>query len=694
MAAETIKEFLVGIKYQNDTESLRNFKQTLSSLTRDIAAVGIGAGSGLTGFIYSLNKTADALANVYYQAQLAATSGGKLMQLKFAGDQVNKLGDSLVKMATTIRTHMLDTNGAYAAYFGAMGIGASNASDSVDLLYNTVKKYHEIIKNNGTQVQIRSILSQMGMDPNAIMLLAKNWDAFVDSYKQFKDITKDAGFSNIDEALKNSVEYQRQWNVLWNTFFLGWEKFSTDLMPTITRIFVDLENLLKTHQPEIEGFFKSFESYLGDLNKPAAWKEFEGHILNISTGISNAVGEVEKLVGSFRTALPIIGTVAGMLYGGPAGALIGLALGSALSGLGTDPGKPLTGPPLPSFSEKTIENLLKKEDGSNTQGQLSKAWGWLKGMFTPSGGMFTAPNGAAPGFTPSAYRTDENANGGVAISSSTGVGERLHSWLIGMTSYIPWVKIVQDDKDGGTISTAMRTMQSMRAGAGSPEYNPTNDPQKLQKMQDAIGFFVSKGLSQEQATGLVARLARESGGGWLNPNAVNPVSGAYGIAQWLGSRKSEALGTGGDLNKQLELVWKELTTTESQALREILSTNSSEAAAMAAERFERAGDPAFSRSAANLARHMSRALGDFTNQNLYNGKMQGVGDPRFIQASLMNPTPASLSPLSASGGTNINVSPTTTIHVHGGGPEIGSYVFGTQKRLNGDLVRNLQTALV
>jgi len=61
--------------------------------------------------------------------------------------------------------------------------------------------------------------------------------------------------------------------------------------------------------------------------------------------------------------------------------------------------------------------------------------------------------------------------------------------------------------------------------------------------------------------------------------------------------------------------------------------------------------------------------------------------------ALSTPLPAGIAPLSAAGGTNVTLSPTTTIHVYGGGPEVGSYVFGAQSRLNGDLVRNLTTAI-
>jgi hypothetical protein len=123
-----------------------------------------------------------------------------------------------------------------------------------------------------------------------------------------------------------------------------------------------------------------------------------------------------------------------------------------------------------------------------------------------------------------------------------------------------------------------------------------------------IDFFEGKGLSREQSAGIVARLAAESGGGArLDPNAVNPTSGAYGIAQWLGSRKPAATATGGDLDRQLELVWQEFQTSERSAFNAIRSTRSAYDSAVAMEQFERAGNPSFTHQAARHAEQLAQS---------------------------------------------------------------------------------------
>lgn len=90
----------------------------------------------------------------------------------------------------------------------------------------------------------------------------------------------------------------------------------------------------------------------------------------------------------------------------------------------------------------------------------------------------------------------------------------------------------------------------------------------------AMEFFQSKGLLPYQAAGIVANLLGESN---LNHTAVNPHSKAYGLAQWLGSRKKQLFNKYGDnptFEQQLEFVWEELNTTEKSAYNRLLQTRS------------------------------------------------------------------------------------------------------------------------
>lgn len=105
-----------------------------------------------------------------------------------------------------------------------------------------------------------------------------------------------------------------------------------------------------------------------------------------------------------------------------------------------------------------------------------------------------------------------------------------------------------------------------------------------------IDYFTGKGLTRNQARGIYGNLMQESGG---NHTATNSRSGAYGLAQWLGSRKDKLLETYGSNpseRQQLDFIWHELNTSETKALKALLGTETtSDATRVFATLFERAG---------------------------------------------------------------------------------------------------------
>lgn len=101
--------------------------------------------------------------------------------------------------------------------------------------------------------------------------------------------------------------------------------------------------------------------------------------------------------------------------------------------------------------------------------------------------------------------------------------------------------------------------------------NNTDVYHKQHDIQLILTFFKTKGLSPEQASGIIGNLIFESG---LNPNISNSI-GAIGIAQWLGDRKSKLLRKQNpkSINTQINYIWEELNTTESKALLRLKQTS-------------------------------------------------------------------------------------------------------------------------
>ena len=120
--------------------------------------------------------------------------------------------------------------------------------------------------------------------------------------------------------------------------------------------------------------------------------------------------------------------------------------------------------------------------------------------------------------------------------------------------------------------------------------------------EQAFNFFVQKGLSPEQAAGILGNLAYESGSDKIDPNSHQGGGGpGRGIAQWTVDERWVTLQKyaadkldGADiwaLKTQLLFLWHEFETTENAAYKGIKAANTVEEATAAFQNlFERPAD--------------------------------------------------------------------------------------------------------
>lgn len=93
--------------------------------------------------------------------------------------------------------------------------------------------------------------------------------------------------------------------------------------------------------------------------------------------------------------------------------------------------------------------------------------------------------------------------------------------------------------------------------------NPNERLSDTDRRDPILAYLTAKGMGADQARGIRAGIEAESRG---DPNAINPESGAYGIAQWLGGRKKALFARYGNrpnLNQQLDFLWWELNGGDS-----------------------------------------------------------------------------------------------------------------------------------
>lgn len=136
-----------------------------------------------------------------------------------------------------------------------------------------------------------------------------------------------------------------------------------------------------------------------------------------------------------------------------------------------------------------------------------------------------------------------------------------------------------------------RTRSQVEAlrGSGSSGGGRLSNPAAANQ---AMQFFMNKGLTREQAAGLVANLQQESG---FNPGAIGDGGKAFGIAQWHPDRQAAIARRFGktlqemSYQEQLEAVWWEMTEGPERAAGDRLrrTTSARDAGAVVSRYYER-----------------------------------------------------------------------------------------------------------
>ena len=198
-------------------------------------------------------------------------------------------------------------------------------------------------------------------------------------------------------------------------------------------------------------------------------------------------------------------------------------------------------------------------------------------------------------------------------------------------------KLIIDDYTGnqvggtvGPLSGASNVGGVGEGTSGSTEglegITPVTSLRGSTNTEKVWNFLQDKGLTAAQTAGIMGNIQQES---CFNPGAINKKSGAYGICQWLGSRKTALQGycssngfSYASLEGQLNYLWHELSTSESRALSYIRgTTTAADAAYMFGKYFERFGD-----NAADYAKRQKYANSFYSTNGMSAGAASFSGD--------------------------------------------------------------------
>ncbi|XWX29638.1 tail associated lysin [Staphylococcus phage PG-2021_87] len=317
---------------------------------------------------------------------------------------------------------------------------------------------------------------------------------------------------------------------------------------------------------------KAGGSGLGKLGKLAGGLGKGAGVLSVAT---SALSLIPALASGDSKA---IGGGLGSMGGGMAGASAGASIGALFGGVGAIPGA-LIGGAIGSFGGgavgEKVGDMAKKantkegwnlgwsngdKDGKNKFQDsligkpLSKAWNGITGLFDSDAEA-------------SEEDSKDKKKGVKGVKGDTKKKEKMTAEQLREKNNQSETKNLKVYSD--LLDRAQKIIESAKginidggtSDSGSDSGGSASDVggEGAEKMYK---FLKGKGLSDNQVGAVMGNLKQESN---LDPNAKNPSSGAFGIAQWLGARKTGldnfAKSKGkksSDLDVQLDYLWKEM----------------------------------------------------------------------------------------------------------------------------------------
>lgn len=275
-------------------------------------------------------------------------------------------------------------------------------------------------------------------------------------------------------------------------------------------------------------------------------------------------GMVSGFIGGFGAGFHDPVNWLGMMLGGPgsttfARALLNSAATNAVVAAAAEPGRVMA---RKAMGEETTFGDMAKDVG------MAAALG---------AGMHATVAGAAKGLQMAVDRIPLSAKVGAALKASNPQAADLAQVAKAFEDRVPEIYRTPDE------AAALNVVNRAAEVAASNPYEATYAGQDLHQARlsgateklltgaaeravrargldpEIVSFFRGKGFSEGQARGIAAGIAAESGG---NHRAVNPKSGAFGLGQWLGSRRAaliERYGENPTKAQQLEFLHHELT---------------------------------------------------------------------------------------------------------------------------------------
>lgn len=544
--SETLREYLIKIKYDVDDNSERRMTDAIGLATKSIVALGAALVSAAGTLAITVSKIADTFDRLYYSAQRTNSSVQSLKSLAFA---VSQLGGTYQGAMQSIENFgkLLRTNPGYESMVKGLGV-VTRQNGKLRETTEIAKDLAKALASQPYYIQYQ-FAEAFGLDEDTFRALQSG--ELSRRIEEYARKTRAMGV-DMDQASRVGRDLSNVWRDLGGTLEILGTKLMETFGPSIANAIKEFDKWIQEHSDDIVWFIGEIGKALSDLSR-----DFLQAAKDLKPFIDGLIEVIRTLMGpdGLKNTFNLFATWLEDTWVGKVIKSFNEVL-DAWRKFSEEFG--LTGKPKGPAE-------FGAELGKNTQKMISEWWDeWFK------------KQGGGP--------AEEGMGGGSGSSDDRKQPgwKRFWNWMTGGGT------AAASEMPGGGRVGAGGTAVPGTAGVGTAKV-PIN---KMKAAQESYEFWRGKGLTHEQALGIVANEQAESG---FNPRAVGDGGRAHGLYQHHPDRRANIYrGTGinistADANQQREGAYWEMTQGGEKKTWEAIKNAKTpeEAAAIFSSMFER-----------------------------------------------------------------------------------------------------------
>ena len=292
MADNTLKEFLVKLGYQLDTNSEKRMLDSVVHVTAVVLKLGVAVEAAAAGVVIGVAKMADSLEQLYFMSQRTQSSAANINAFSYAVSQMGGTVDGAKSSIESFARFLISP--------GSKGLVESAIGHPIK---DTTTALQEFVAYTSTMPDYlgKAYAEMAGIDYNTWYSMRYNLGKFS---AEHAEMVKRIGL-NEDRAAKKSQEFMNRFRAIGDLFNSLYEKITSDIAGGLTKNLDKFRDTVEAYAPQIQKVITAIVT--GVLFAADAISRFSLRLIDATSDIYNWFLKLDPTMQKILETVGLIG---------------------------------------------------------------------------------------------------------------------------------------------------------------------------------------------------------------------------------------------------------------------------------------------------------------------------------------------------------------------------------------------------